>query len=264
MDDALAIFFFFFRLLMLWDSIYLWQQHTVNILFGIVCFFSFPRYFLVVLTPENVIILQSVIHSSIYCTQFWKFPKPHRLTVNGLLFSLSLYLCLSWHKWSFDIDASNFVSLVIRLFLILSLSISFNNILFVIRFSSKPISKLMSFWCCKFHSWLFFVYCFFALDLVLLLLQLRCCYWCVNILSTRICIDAIEVSFVNRIFMHKCRYRIQPSSIYSNEWFIDASKYMEQIQNFHWNETGRERGELYIRTANNMIKFKTNTANEPS
>lgn len=182
----------------------------------------------------------------------------------SFIFSLSLYLCLSWHKWSFDIDASNFVSLVIRFFLMLSLSISFNNILFVIRFSSKPISKLMSFWCCKFHSWLFFVYRFFALDLVLLLLQLRCCYWCVNILSTRICIDAIEVSFVNRIFMHKCRYRIQPSSIYSNEWFIDASKYMEQIQNFHWNETGRERGELYIRTANNMIKFKTNTANEPS
>lgn len=109
---------------------------------------------------------------------------------------------------------------------------------FVIRFLSKPIKQnhvglmlQVPFTTCFFCSLIWFrlrpTFAWAVFMCVCLY------YWCVNILSTRLCIAAIEVSFVNRIFMHKCRYRIQPSSIYGNEWFIDASKYMNKYNIFN-------------------------------
>lgn len=158
MDDALAIpFFSVLCSLILWFNFTLAEMRTAYVsvwYFGVL---PSPRLiiFWAAANPGKCYkILQSVIHSSIYCTQFWIFPKT--TAVNG---GRSVYL--SWHKWSFDIDASNFVSLIIRLFFSLFLShshkLSLTRSLLIIHFllldfRQNPLGKLMSVWCCKFHS----------------------------------------------------------------------------------------------------------------
>lgn len=154
------------------------------------CYCSFGMALLCTVCSRNVIIiLQSVIHSLIYYTQFWQF------------FKATIAAFLALFPFIRDLSAST-----LPFFSFLTCSI----------FSSKSISKLMSF----IHS------CWLSVYLSLFGASTFCQQKNVVVV---VCVCVLLWLFVNRIFMHKCRYRL-------DQWMamndLSMPKFMNNTQ---WN-----------------------------
>lgn len=156
-------------------------------------------------------------------------------TVNGFLFSvyLSVLTQVIFRHWRFKFCVPHNSTLPFG-FLILSLIRLLLIIYFLLLdFRRNPLANS-----CRFDvvSSIHDMMISFLVAACPTFVWAVCCwyYWCVNILSTRVCIDAIEVSFVNRIFMHKCRYRTQPSSIYTILYYT-AMNDLSMLQNTRTN-----------------------------